>query len=279
MKRQIIKIDEDKCNGCGLCVPNCPEGALQMIDGKARLVGELLCDGLGACIGKCPEGAITIEERESDPYEETKVMENVVKGGKNVLAAHLRHLKDHGQEEYLKLAMAYMKEHNIPVPEEDAGKEPLPCGCPGTMMKDFRAPEASAESASVAGEPAGKIASELRQWPTQRHLVRPQAPYFRDCDLLVAADCVPFAHGDFHRRFLKGKTLVMFCPKLDTVMDMYLDKLTTIIRDNNIKSITVVKMEVPCCYGALKLTEEALKQSGKNIILKEYTISIRGEIT
>lgn len=274
MKRKIIKIDEDKCTGCGECVPNCPEGALQVIDGKARLVGELLCDGLGACIGNCPEGAITIEEREAEEYDEKKVMENVVKAGENVIAAHLRHLKDHGQHEYMKQAMDYMKEHNVPVPKEDAGKEPLPCGCPGSMVKDFRSeqPKETQEETTVS------LKSELRQWPTQLHLVSPQAPYFKDCDLLVCADCVPFTHANFHKRFLKGKTLVMFCPKLDTALDMYLEKLTAIIRDNNIKSITVAKMEVPCCFGALKLTEEAVKRSGKNIVIKDYTISIRGEI-
>jgi len=276
MKRQIIKIDEDKCNGCGLCVPNCPEGALQIIDGKAKLVGELLCDGLGACLGNCPEGAITVEEREAEEYDEMKVMENVVKAGETTIAAHLKHLKEHGQGEYLAQAKEYLKNNDIPLPDEGAGKEPLPCGCPGTMMKDFR--ETDKQESESQEQSVGSVKSQLRQWPTQLHLVNPGAPYFKDCDLLVAADCVAFTFGDFHQRFLKDKTLVMFCPKLDTTMDMYLEKLTAIIRDNNVKTITVVKMEVPCCFGALKLTEEALKQSGKNIILKEYTISIRGDI-
>ncbi len=278
MKRQIIKIDEEKCNGCGECVPTCPEGALQIIDGKARLVGELLCDGLGACIGNCPEGAILIEEREAQTYDEIKVMENVVKGGDSVISAHLKHLKEHNQHEYLKQALDYLKKHNIAEPKlESKNEEPLPCGCPGTLMQDFRNDNDKAEEDEST--PSGTIKSELRQWPTQLHLVNPSAPYFKDCELLIAADCVPFAYADFHRNFLKGKALVMFCPKLDTTMDMYLEKLTSIIRDNNIKSITVVKMEVPCCSGALKLTEKAIKQSGKNIDIKESTISIRGEIT
>lgn len=274
MKREIIKIDKDKCNGCGLCVPNCPEGALQIIDGKVYLVGDLLCDGLGACIGECPEGAITIEKREAEEYDEKKVMENVVKSGENVVAAHLKHLKDHGQQEYLDQALEYLKENNIAVPQEDAGTEPLPCGCPGSMVKDFREDKqaASEEKAGAA------INSELGQWPIQLHLVGPQAPYFKDCDLLVCADCVALAYADFHRRFLKGKTLVVFCPKLDPHLDMYLEKLTAIISENNIKSITVMKMEVPCCYGALKLTEEAVKKSGKSIVVEDYTVSIRGEI-
>ena len=276
MKRQIIKIDEDKCNGCGDCVPNCPEGALQIIEGKARLVGELLCDGLGACIGNCPVGAIEIEEREADEYDEIKVIENVVKGGPTVIAAHLKHLKDHGQNEYIIQAMDYLKNNNIEILETEEKKvEPLACGCPGTMMQDFSKDK---EESVEEDQPVAAGKSELSQWPTQLTLLNPGAPYFQDCDLLVCADCVPFSYPNFHSRFLKGKSLAMFCPKLDSTLDMYLEKLTAIIRDNNVKSITVVKMEVPCCFGALKITEEALKNSGKNIVLKEYTISVRGEI-
>lgn len=274
MKRQIIKIDEEKCNGCGLCVPDCPEGALQIIDGKARLVGELLCDGLGACIGNCPENAISIEEREAEPYNEGKVIENVIKAGKKVIAAHLKHLKDHKQHDYLDTAMNYLKKNNISVPEEDQSKDPIPCGCPGTMMKDFR----SDEKAPDIKTPANIVSSELRQWPVQLQLLSPLAPYFDNADLVIAADCVPFAHADFHRRFLKDKILIIFCPKLDNVLDLYLQKLTTIIRDNNIKSITMVHMEVPCCYGVVKLVEEAVSNSGKNLIIKDYTVSIQGQI-
>jgi len=276
VKRQIIKIDEEKCNGCGDCVPNCPEGALQIIDGKARLVGDLLCDGLGACIGKCPQGAITIEEREAEKYDEVKVIENVAKGGEKVILSHLNHLKEHDQSEFLEQALKYLNDNNISIPSlEEKKKEPVACGFPGTMMKDFRRPgdEQTEEAASIT------VKSELRQWPTQLHLVNPGAPYFQDCDLLVAADCVAFSLGDFHFRFLKGKSLVMFCPKLDSTMDLYLEKLTAIIRDNNIRSITVAKMEVPCCYGSLNLTREAVKNSGKNILIKEHTVSIRGDVS
>ncbi len=276
MQRQIIKINEEKCNGCGVCVPNCPEGALQIIDGKARLVGELLCDGIGACIGNCPEGAIEIEKREADSYDELKVIANIVKAGDAVLKAHLKHLKDHNQKEYLDIALQYLKKNNIAVPNDaDNENKPLPCGCPGTLTKDFR--KESSASPDTASQ-SGPIKSELRQWPTQLHLVNPNAPYFQDCDLLITADCVAFTFGDFHRRFLKAKTLVMFCPKLDTTLAIYLEKLTNIIQNNQINSITIVKMEVPCCNGTLNLTEEALKRSGKNIVIKEYTISIRGEI-
>ena len=275
MKRQIIKIDEEKCNGCGLCVPDCPEGALQIVEGKARLVGELLCDGLGACMGVCPEGAISVEEREAEAYDEKKVMENIVAVGDATLAAHLKHLRDHKQKEYLSLALEYMKENNIKEPEMKNEEKPMACGCPGSMMRDFSDKDKNEADVSA---PTAAAKSQLRQWPTQLHLVGPQAPYFADADLLVAADCTAFAFGDFHNRFIKGKAMVMFCPKLDSEMDMYLEKLTAIIKDNNIKSITVAKMEVPCCYGALALTENALKASGKNIVIKEYTIGVQGDI-
>jgi len=192
MKRQIIKIDEDKCNGCGLCVPNCPEGALQMIDGKARLVGELLCDGLGACIGNCPEGAITIEKREAEEYNEIKVIENIVNAGPEVLSAHIKHLNDHNQQEYLKQAIEYLEKNNIDVPDTKKKKEEtLACGCPGTMMKDFRNKEE--KIGVVHGGSSVSVKSQLRQWPTQLHLVNPHAPYFQNADLLIAADCVAFA--------------------------------------------------------------------------------------
>ncbi|MDP8217315.1 MAG: 4Fe-4S binding protein [Candidatus Theseobacter exili] len=274
MKRQIINIDEQKCNGCGLCVPDCPEGALQVIDGKARLVGELLCDGLGACIGNCPENAISVEEREAEPYEEEKVMENIVKAGDRVLAAHIKHLKDHNQQEYIATAMDFLKRNNMSVPAEESTKPPVHSGCPGTMMKDFR----TAEKAQTVQDQFINADSELKQWPIQLQLLSPLAPYFDNADLVIAADCVPFAYADFHKRFLKDKILIIFCPKLDIVMELYLQKLTSILRDNNIKSLTMLHMEVPCCYGVVKLIKEAIKQSGKSLILKDYTISIQGKI-
>ena len=271
-RRKIIRIDEKKCNGCGFCVPNCPEGALQIIDGKARLVGELLCDGLGACIGECPEGAITIEEREAEEYNEDKVMENVSKAGPEVIAAHRKHLKDHGQEDYLKQADKYLKKHKIDIPKE-AASDKLPCGCPGTMMRDFRREEKTSVEVSTIS-----TSSQLQQWPIQLQLLNPLASYFGDADLVIAADCVPFSYPNFHERFLKGKALVIFCPKLDKVLDMYVEKLAAIFRQNNIKSITLVHMEVPCCFGLVTLVQDALKKSGKNIIIKEYTISVKGEL-
>ncbi len=273
-KRKIIKINEEKCNGCGLCVPNCPEGALQIIDGKARLVGDLLCDGLGACIGECPEDAITIEEREAEKYDEIKVIENVVKSGEKVIAAHLKHLKEHGQDDYLTQAQGYLKEHKIAVPAIEETAQPLPCGCPGTMVQDFRDKQEKQDQ-EVASP---SLSSQLQQWPVQLKLLSPQAPYFQDAHLVIAADCVPFTYANFHQKFLKGKMLIVLCPKLDDAQEQYLEKLTAIFKTNDIKSIDIVHMEVPCCFGVVSLVEEALKKSGKNIILKEHTISVRGEI-
>jgi len=284
MKRDIITIDEDKCTGCGECVPNCPEGAIQIIDGKARLVSDLSCDGLGACIGHCPEGAMSVENREAEPYDEAKVMVNIVKAGPGTIKAHLLHLKDHNQTEFLTQAMAYLRENGITVPDMSAGQGPCPpSGCPGMKVVDFR--EDSSETGGSAGGGAGSqgsesiaARSELRQWPVQLQLLNANAPYFQDSDLVIAADCVPFAHSDFHNRFLKGKALIILCPKLDKVLEQYLEKLTEIFKKNDIKSITLVHMEVPCCFGLARLVEEALKRSGKNIIIKDYTISIKGDI-
>ena len=288
MKRSVIKIDDEKCNGCGLCIPNCPEGALQIIDGKARLVSDLFCDGLGACIGYCPEGAITIEEREAEPYDEHKVMENIVKGGPGVTKAHLKHLKDHGEQDYLGQALAFLREKGIEVPEMDEVQASVEAGvgCPGARTMDFRetlgcpgsgtvdSRRGSEEQGQPDRPPAG---SELRQWPVQLQLVNVNASYFQDADLVIAADCVPFAQADFHERFLKGKSLIIFCPKLDRMPEAYIEKLAEIFKNNRIRSVTLVHMEVPCCFGLRKLVEEALKRSGKTVELRDYTISIKGQ--
>lgn len=267
MKRRIIKIDEDKCTGCGECIPDCPEGALQIIDGKARLISDLFCDGLGACIKKCPENAMTIEEREAEEYNEKKVMVNIIKGGINVIKAHLKHLKEHGEEKLLKEAIEYMKENNIEVPE----LEDKPCGCPGSMQRDM-INKMSASNNNI------EMHSELRNWPIQLKLINPNAPYLDNIDLLISADCVPFTYANFHSKFLKGKVLMMLCPKLDSDIDSYIEKLANIFKTKNIKSITIVRMEMPCCGGVEMIVEAALKKANKNIIIKEYTISIDGEI-
>lgn len=276
MKRNIIIINEEKCTGCGACVPDCPEGALQVINGKARLVGDLLCDGLGACIGRCPEGALTVEEHEVAAYNEYEVMKNVARNGAEVIQAHLKHLYEHRQNDYLEQAKLFLKEKGIPVPDyKTAEKEkPLACGCPGTMAKDFRG--AKKEVAETHGK--HDVPSALEQWPIQLALLNPHAPYFENADVVIAADCVPFAYANFHTRFLRNKRLIMFCPKLDPDLDAYSEKLAAIIRDNTIRSITIVHMEVPCCAGTTRLVETALTAAGKNLIVKEYTISLQGEI-
>ncbi len=271
MKRKIIRIDEEKCNGCGLCASGCPEGAIQIIEGKARLVNEFFCDGLGACIGTCPQGAITIEEREANKYEEKKVMANIVKQGKNTIKSHLEHLKNHGQTEYLKEALDFLKEKHI-----DAGfaenKKSRECGCPGSQIMTLKRESKHKESQEVTNP------SELQNWPIQLKLVTPLAPFFNNAELVIAADCVAFTYANFHSRFLKGKMLINLCPKLDQDQELYVEKLAQIFKHNNIKSVTLVHMEVPCCFGLVSIVKEAIKNSGKNITVTEYTVPIKGEI-
>lgn len=271
MKRKIININEEKCNGCGKCIPGCPEGALQVIDGKARLVSDLFCDGLGACIGECPTGAMHIEEREAEPYDEYKVMENVAKAGNNTIKAHLKHLDEHGETTFLNQAIDFLNKNNIEVPDYKE-KAPLACGCPGTMMKTIERKEQPAQSAPVSQQ------SELNTWPIQLMLLNPNAPYLKNADLVIAADCTAFAYPNFHQKFLKGKVLTLFCPKLDQTMDRYVDKLTEIFKNQDIKSITIVHMEVPCCGGIESVVKQALQRAEKNIIMKDYTISLAGEL-
>ena len=292
MKRQIITIDENLCTGCGLCIPNCPEGALQIIDGKARLVSDLFCDGLGACIGHCPEGAIATETREAEPYDESTVMENIVRCGPNVIKAHLAHLRDHKQDEFFREALAYLVERDIEIPAEffepvcrcGERDHPAPAfaGCPGSRIVNFEAADecgSTAPSSSAAGtaspeKPADR-SSRLRQWPVQLMLVPPGAPFLDGADLLVAADCVPFAYADFHENLLAGKVLLVGCPKLDDAAH-YLEKLTAMFKQNNVRSVTVAHMEVPCCTGLVRLVERAISDSGKEIPLEARMIGIKG---
>jgi len=276
-KREIITIDEEKCNGCGNCIPGCPEGALQIIDNKARLVSDLFCDGLGACIGDCPEGAISVIEREAEPYDEIKVIKNIVKQGENVIKAHLEHLKNHGETGFLKQATDYLEENGIENPLEvevkkEADEDKLPCGCPGSSVRDMREDKKETEEDTGVSQK-----SELKQWPVQIHLVPVNAPFFDGADLLITADCVPFAYGNFHKDFLKGKILLMGCPKLDDA-EFYRNKITDIFKNNNIKSITIVRMEVPCCFGLVKLVSDALTESGKDIPIEDITVKVNGEI-
>ena len=271
--RSIIKIDEDACTGCGLCIPNCPEGALQIIDNKARLVSDLFCDGLGACIGYCPEDAITVEEREAEPYDEKKVMENIVKKGENTIRAHLHHLKSHGAMEYYNEALEFLKEKGIQIPSEEKPSSNMH-SCPGSAVCDFR--DTASTEMSEPG-PLEQQPSQLRHWPVQLMLVPTTAPYFINAEIVITADCVPFAYADFHEKFLRGKILLIGCPKLDDA-EFYKNKLTEIFRENSIRSVTCLHMEVPCCYGLVKVVQKAMEESGKIIPLANVEISIKGEI-
>ncbi len=278
MKRTIITINEEKCNGCEECVNGCHEGALQMIEGKARLVSELYCDGLGACLGTCPEGAITLEEREAEPYSEIAVMERISKLGSKTILAHLKHLKDHNEMGYFKEGLNYLKENNISVDlkplfeikEINSNNQGHAGGCPGSQQRAFVSP-----SGNIVEESS---TSELTHWPIQLHLINPAAAHFQNADLLIAADCVPFSIPNFHSKFLKNKKLVIACPKLDTNKEVYVEKLKVLIEESRINTINVVIMEVPCCGGLLKLAELAVESSSRKVPVKYSVVGIRGDI-
>lgn len=326
MKRQIIKIDETLCDGCGLCATGCPEGAIQIVDGKARLVGEILCDGLGACIGECPVGAISIEEREAEPYDERKVVANIIQQGPAVLEAHLLHLKSHRQDEYLRIAREELGKLGVADPTAAEREEACGCGgkgpghggghghgmgqgmghgggpghgmghgmghgpamrpqaslhvgvhggggCPGSRNAVFARGEAGAEA-----HPALAARSELTHWPVQLHLMSPMAPQYSGADVVLAADCVAFALGDFHGRFLKGKALAIACPKLDDGQDEYEQKITALVDQAQINTLSVIIMEVPCCRGLLRLAQSALAKATRKVPVKAIVVGISGDI-
>lgn len=301
MKRTVIKIDDVLCNGCGACVSGCHEGALQLIDGKAVMISDLYCDGLGACIGECPVGAISFEEREAEPYDEIAVMERLAPKGEAAITAHLKHLYEHGEHEWHRQGIEYLVQHGMSVIAEkltavhqstttaeksiseqgcsDAAENPLACGCPGSMAREIRRPAldgfAMASASSAASAPQ---LSELRQFPVQLHLVNPQAGFLQGADLLLAADCTAFACGDFHNRFLRGKSLVIACPKLDSNIQTYIDKLTQMIDTAKINTLTVLVMEVPCCQGLVRIAKAAGEQAQRNIPIKVVVLSVGGDV-
>jgi len=286
MIREIVKIDEDLCNGCGQCVPNCHEGALQIIDGKARLISELMCDGLGACIGHCPEGAITIEEREADAYDEVATISQMIKAGKATVFAHLKHLQDHNETAYLQQALGFIKANRKAMPFEisevhellHAPKQEASAGscstgsCPGAAPMSFDA------AGLKMAAPTTEVPSALTQWPVQMHLINPSASYFQGADLLVAADCAGFSYGNFHNDFIKGRKMVIACPKLDQGTDSYIQKLVTLINVSKVNTITVVIMEVPCCGGLSRMVEMATQMATRKVPVKEVVIGIKGDI-
>jgi NAD-dependent dihydropyrimidine dehydrogenase PreA subunit len=296
MIRELIQIDEERCNGCGNCIPNCHEGALQILDGKAVLVSDLMCDGLGACIGHCPEGALSIIKAEAQPYNESLVMEQMVSKGKNVVFAHLTHLKEHNEKEYLKEGVSYLMDHKDSLgfdPSELISKvhnlntqtaafRPVKAdvhihshehSCPGSTPRTFSVASGTTPTAGSADIP-----SELTHWPVQLHLINPGSEFLRNSDLLVAADCTAFTAGNFHGTFLKNKKLVIACPKLDHGMDTYLQKMVRLIADAKVNTLTVLRMEVPCCGGLVSLVNEAVKISGRKVPVKEIILSVSGEV-
>ncbi|HDS45947.1 MAG TPA: 4Fe-4S dicluster domain-containing protein [Methanomicrobia archaeon] len=259
VKRKIIRIDEDLCDGCGICIPSCAEQAIQLVDTpagkKARLVKEFYCDGLGACLGSCPTGALTVEEREAEPYDEAATLARIRRTAPELLEEQVKHPEEHAQE--------FSEQH----------AQKLPGGvssCPSVQMLRW-----AGKGEDVAQESV-KSHSALRHWPIQLHLVHPSAPYYRDADLVIAADCVPFAYAKFHEDFLKGKVLAIGCPKLDDI-DAYRVKLKQLIETAHPRSITIVHMEVPCCSGFVNLVRQALRESRMNVPLEEIVIRITGE--
>lgn len=241
MIRKIVQIDEELCDGCGLCIPSCAEGAIRLVNGKARLISESYCDGLGACLGECPCGAISVVERAAEAFDEEAV------------------------------ERAQRFEAHLAAARQSMGVE-CAGGCPGSAVRVLDTEPAEAPSPAVAPQPA---ASQLRQWPVQLALLSPRAPYLRDCELLVAADCVPFALGDFHASLLAGKALAVSCPKLDPG-ESRLDKLAAIFAENDIRRVTVAMMEVPCCEGLLRQVREAVRRAGKPTPIEAIVYTLQG---
>jgi len=250
MKRKIITINEELCDGCGNCVSTCSEGALQVVDGKAKLVKEDFCDGFGDCIGGCPTGALVIKERESKPFDIDVTKEYLLKAG--------------GKEAVWRMEEAQKK-------HEHKEHKPLPCGCPGSMVQTLQISKPTPPSGEQKALP------QLRNWPVQISLLPLKAPYYQGTDLLVAADCCAYAYAGFHNDFIKGYIIAIGCPKLDNA-NAYMEKLATILGENDINSVSIAYMEVPCCMGLVRLVEDAVKKSGKNIPVKKTMIGIQGQI-
>lgn len=257
--RQIVEIDEELCDGCGLCIPACHEGALQLVNGKARLVSEVYCDGLGSCLGECPQGAIRIIERMADDYSEEAVAERLQAAGRET-GAHEEH-KHHARPAEARVA--------------DKQAEPLPCGCPGSLAQSLkRGQQAHAHN---PGNPHTAPQPQLENWPVQIKLAPISAPYFQGADILLAADCAPFAFADFHEQFIRGRVVLIGCPKLDDA-DFYVHKLAHIFANNDIRSVEVAFMEVPCCGGLVQIVQQALAEAKKPIELTLTKIGVRGDI-
>ena len=239
--RKIIQIEEDKCDGCGQCVPSCAEGAIQIVGGKARLAAEKYCDGLGACLGECPNDALHVIEREADDFDEKAVEEHLHKS-----------------------------------PPSPPAAPTMACGCPSSQIQDFSRPVKSCEEANKPASCTSNV-SALSHWPVQIKLVPPTAPFLKGADLLVAADCTPFAYPDFHRDFLQGKVLMVGCPKFDDA-ESYVQKFTDVFKMAGVKSVTVLTMEVPCCQGLPVIVKRGMAAANADIPMSHVGVSLRGEI-
>ncbi len=245
MIREIVKIDEAKCDGCGLCVPSCHEGAIRMVNGKAKLSSDRLCDGIGDCLGHCPLGAITIVRREAADYDEALVAANMAR----------------------QAAPQAAPQAHTPV-----NGAPVNGGCPGSAMRQFGQPARPAAAPAETGS-----RSDLSHWPVQISLIPAQAPMLRGARLLVAADCVPFAYPDFHAKLLRGRTVMVGCPKLDD-LDSYVEKFTDVLRLNELQEVVVARMEVPCCTGILQAVLEARRRAGVEVAVREVVVGVQGQI-
>lgn len=265
--RQIIEINEEKCDGCGLCVVNCAEGAIEIIDGKAKLVADIYCDGLGACIGHCPQDALRIIEREGDAFDEKAVEEFLKSQGKTFTPTNVSSNNHHESHE------CGCSSEGVKTVQH----HPHSGGCPGSRIMKFDEENNTSETFVNSGDIEVRIKSQLKQWPVQLKLVPVNAPYFENADLLVTADCVPFAYPNYHLDILKGKVVVIGCPKLDDIQ-FYIDKLTQIIANNNLNSVTVAFMDIPCCQGMFRAVDIAVKTVNKAIEVNKIKISLRGEI-
>lgn len=241
--RKIIEIDEELCNGCGDCIISCAEGALEIVDGKAKLVADKYCDGLGACLGECPTGALNIVEREAEDFDEEAVEE---------------------------LLASKEKQEHAAAPTE------APAGCPSARLQSFEQPVSPCAAANQPRNMSPQE-SQLRHWPVQIRLVPPEAPFLKNADLLIAADCTPLAYANFHKDFLKNKVVLLGCPKFDDA-HLYLEKFTEIFKKADISSITAVFMEVPCCHGLPAIAKKAMEAAGKRIPLEQVVIGVRGDI-
>lgn len=274
-KRNIIEIDENKCNGCGECVPNCPEGALKIVDGKAKVVDEVYCDGLGACIGHCPQDAIKVVKREAAEYDEKKVIDNISKHGKEAIKEHLHHLHEHGQTKELDEARAYLKSKSSKTEDmkiKTSKRKAKACSCPGAQVRDLKAEKADSRSKDKKNKFADNFS--LNQWPVQLNLLPPNTPFFEDAHILICADCVAYANPSFYTKLLEGKALAIGCPKLDDVEE-YQEKLEDIFRENKTKEVTVAIMEVPCCRGLWNAVEMAARKVDRKIKVNTEIVSIR----